>query len=141
MMRFLLLAACLVAPAPVRVAAAAVDAPVAADWRKAGLPDGVKDALSGLGYRFEDDGRVLDPQTKTPLDCDRLLAAIQSLKEALPRMVSKAVDASASTAELRKLADLDLARISSYFDASRTLSERRDAAHPVRAGGSGRRVS
>ena len=51
------------------------------------------------------------------------------------------MEASAGAADLRRLADRDLSRISSYFDASRTLGERQDAAQPVRAAEPGRRVS
>lgn len=173
MTRSLLLAACLVAPVPLRAGEVPADVSASADWRKAGLPDGAKAALAADGYRFEDDGRVLDPETKEPLSSDELgeavtrlglstqrlalerlrlilskdkleaadMTAIRSLKGNLPETVAKAVDASASAADLRKLADRDLARISSYFDASRTLGDRRDAAQPVRADGSGRRVS
>lgn len=173
-MRALLLAACLLSSAPLHAGQAAVAVPAAAaDWRKADLPQGAKEALSGAGYCFEDDGRVLDYQTKAPLTPDKLaeavarlslsaqraalerlraisskdkldasdLAAVQALKASLPGEVAQAVEAGAAGAELRRLADLDLARIASYFDASRTMSERLAAAQPVRLGAPGPRVS
>lgn len=173
-MRSLLLAACLAASPSLRAGEpAAASIPAAADWRKAELPDGAKDALAANGYRFEDDGRVLDPETKKPLSSDQFLEAVtrlelgtqqlalerlrlilskdklstadqealQALKGNLPEAVAKAVEAGKSAAELRELADMDLARVSSYFDASRTLGDRRSAAQPVSAGAPGRRVS
>lgn len=172
-MRSLIIAACLAASAPLRAGEVPADAPVAADWHKAGLPDGAKEALAGAGYRFEDDGRVLDPETQEPLSSEKLLEAvsrlglaaqrlalerldlilskdtldaadreaISALKESLPEAVAKAVDARKSAADLRRLVGQDLSRISSYFDAARTMGERRDAAQPVRAAEPGRRVA
>ncbi|OGR46391.1 MAG: hypothetical protein A2X37_07635 [Elusimicrobia bacterium GWA2_66_18] len=166
-MRSLFLAVCLFSAAPARTQA------TAADWRRSKLPDAAKDALTDSGYRFQDDGRVLDPETKSALTCEQLSQAvsrlniatqqlalerlrlllvkdtltdadramIQSLKGNFPEVVAKAVEASAGAADLRKLADRDLTRLAAYFDASRTLDERRDAAQPVREGEPGRRVN
>lgn len=77
-MRALLLASCLLASAPLRGPEAAA-ASAEADWRRAELPEGAKEALAAAGYRFEDDGRVLDPETYAPLSADRLAAAVWRL--------------------------------------------------------------
>lgn len=51
-------------------AASAAPAPVAptaqADWRREGVDGRVKDGLTSQGWRFEEDGRALDPKTKAP---------------------------------------------------------------------------
>jgi len=79
-MRSLLLAASLLAAAPVLRAQPAPPAPAsAADWRKAGLDADARQALAGSGYRLEDDGRVLDPRTKAALTEAELAAALAEL--------------------------------------------------------------
>lgn len=40
---------------------------VQADWRRDGVDDRVKQALTVKGWRLEDDGRALDPKTKSPV--------------------------------------------------------------------------
>ena len=158
-MRSLFLAVCLFSSAPARTQT------TAADWRQSKLPDAAKDALTDGGYRFKDDGRVLDPETKSALTCEQLSQAVSrlniaaqqlalerlrlllvkddltgadramilSLKGNFPEAVAKAVEASAGAADLRKLADRDLTRLGSYFDASRPLDERRDVGAGFRA--------
>lgn len=165
-MRFLFLAVCLFSSALARAQT------TAADWRQSKLSDAAKDALTDGGYRFQDDGRVLDPETQSALTREQLseavsrlnLAAqqlalerlrlllvsndltgadramIRSLKGNVPEAVAAAVDAGAGAADLRKLADQDLTRLAAYFDASKTLNERRDAARPAREGEPGRRA-
>jgi hypothetical protein len=61
-MRSLLLAAALLVPA----ASARADG-AAADWRRAGLSDAQRGALTDSGFRLADDGRVLDPNSGAPL--------------------------------------------------------------------------
>jgi len=53
-------------------------ADAAADWRRAQLTDGTKNALASLGFRLEDDGRVLDRKTRA-LSEDQLAQALRSL--------------------------------------------------------------
>jgi hypothetical protein len=74
-MRALLLAASLLIPAPPRSAVVAPDAAVA-DWRQAGLPAAMVEALRGAGYGLLDDGRVLDPKSRLPLTAGELDAAL-----------------------------------------------------------------
>jgi hypothetical protein len=80
-MRALLLAASLLAAAPLRaaVAVAAAEAPAPADWRKAQLPDNMQEALRGAGYGLQDDGRVLDPKSRTPLTDAELAEALKRI--------------------------------------------------------------
>lgn len=47
-------------------------APAAIDWRQAELNDGNKAALKELGYRLEDDGRILSPETHQPISQEEL---------------------------------------------------------------------
>lgn len=78
-MRSLLLIAALVVCAPARAGVVPVDAPKTADWRASGLDDGARDALRGAGYRLQDDGSVLDPETHAALTPDQLAAALSKL--------------------------------------------------------------
>jgi len=168
-MRSLLLAAVLLAAAPLRAAVSAADAPAAADWRRSELNGGMQDALRGAGFRLEDDGRVLDPKTRAALTPDQLSAALTAinlntqrlalerlnvllaknppdlagaaaLKGNLPQDVAAALDANKDLAGLRALSDRSLEGIAAYFDGTRTPDERRGAAAPVRAGVPGPRV-
>jgi hypothetical protein len=81
-------------------------------------------------------GLLLAKEPFTPAD----RAEAESLKGDLPAEVAKALDARASAAELRTLSGAGIARIAAYFDASRSMDDRRAAALPVRAGDPGPRV-
>lgn len=77
-MKPLILAALLVLPAP----ALAAPAPAAqADWRRAGIDERVKAGLTSLGWRLEDDGRALDPKTKSPAPKPALEKAVLDLRQ------------------------------------------------------------
>jgi len=58
-------------------------------------------------------------------------AQIARLRASLPDDAAKALDSGASVADLRRLADQDLDRISAYFDAARAPGERAADAAPV----------
>ena len=75
-MRSLFLAAVILASAPLHAAAAA--SPVA-DWRQDKLNTPMQEALRGAGYRLEDDGRVLGPDTRAPLTETQLGMALRKL--------------------------------------------------------------
>ncbi|MFI5363240.1 MAG: hypothetical protein ACHQ49_14835 [Elusimicrobiota bacterium] len=77
-MRPLALAVLLLAAAPPRAAVVAAEAPVA-DWRQAGLPAAMQEALRGAGYGLRDDGRVLDPKTRAALTSAELAAALERI--------------------------------------------------------------
>lgn len=166
-MHSLLLVAALLVPA---ASARADGAP--ADWRRAGLSDAQRGALTDSGFRLADDGRVLDPQAGAPLSDDALQAALaklgygaeqsalerlsllaakgtltdadraqlDALKGSLPDDAAKAVADGAPAADLRRLAEGDLAQIASYFDAARTPQQRVSDAAPVVLGAPGPRV-
>lgn len=168
-MKSLLLAALLLASAPLRAAVVVAEAPAAADWHKAQLTEAMGDALKGAGYRLQDDGQVLDPLTHLPLTADQLAAALtqmnlntqrlalerlnvllsknppdvagaKALRDSVPDEVARALDANKGAAALRALSDQSLEKIAAYFDAARTPEERRLAAQPVLAGAPGPRV-
>lgn len=169
-MKPLLFAAALLFSTPLRAGVVTAPAPAAADWRRAELNDGMRDALRGAGFRLEDDGRVLDPQTHLPLSASQLAEALtrinldtqrlalerlslllaknppdldgaRALRGNLPRSVEDALDANKDLAGLRAVADRSLKDIAAYFDGTRTAEERREAALPVLAGAPGPRVA
>lgn len=94
-MRPLILAVMLALPA------AADSAPIArlpgaespqADWRRDGVDDRVKEALTGKGWRLEDDGRALDPKTKAPAAKAVLDKAVLDLREDARRAALETVN-------------------------------------------------
>lgn len=67
-------------------ALAAPAAPTAqADWRRDGVDDRVKAALTSQGWRLEDDGRALDPKTKAPAAKAVLAKAVLDLRQGAQR--------------------------------------------------------
>jgi hypothetical protein len=54
---------------------------VQADWRRAAIDARAKAALTGLGWRFEDDGLALDPRTKAPASKAVLDKALLDLRQ------------------------------------------------------------
>jgi hypothetical protein len=101
MMRPLLLAACLVFSALLHAGEAAADASVRADWRKAELAAETKGALSALGYRFEEDGRVLGPGTDAALSSGELAEALSRLGARRPPREDDRSASEASAARMR----------------------------------------
>ena len=77
--------AALAAPAPAAPA-------VQADWRRDGVDDRVKAALTSKGWRFEDDGRALDPKTKAPADKAVLDKTVRDLRQDARRAALEAVN-------------------------------------------------
>lgn len=77
---------------------------------------------------------------REPMSAEDRAAAL-ALKGNLPDDVAKALDADKPLTDVRALADGDLAQISAYFDSTRTLQDRRDAATPVVAGAPGARAA
>lgn len=66
--------------------------PVQADWRRdAGVDDRVKAALTGKGWRFEADGRALDPKTKAPVSKPVLEKTVLDLRQDARRAALEAV--------------------------------------------------
>lgn len=81
--------AALAAPGPVP----AVSAPdVQADWRRDGVDERVKQALTGQGWRFEDDGRALDPKTKAPATQAALKKTIMDLRQDARRAALESIN-------------------------------------------------
>ncbi|MDD5302855.1 MAG: hypothetical protein PHS14_07055 [Elusimicrobia bacterium] len=77
--------AALAAPAPA--------APTAqADWRRDGVDDRVKAALTSQGWRLEDDGRALDPKTKAPATKAVLDKAVLDLRQGAQRAALETVN-------------------------------------------------
>ena len=69
------------------LAPAALAAPAPqADWRReAAVDERVKTGLSASGWRFEEDGRALDPKTKAPADKSALDKAVRDLLQGARR--------------------------------------------------------
>jgi hypothetical protein len=86
-MRPLILLAVTLALAP-----AALAASIPADWRRDGVDDRVKAALTSQGWRLEDDGRALDPKTKVPAAQDVLLKAVLDLRQDARRAALETVN-------------------------------------------------
>ena len=104
-------------------------------------PDQLADALARIGLATQRLAleRLRLILAHSPLtDSDRAAAA--ALKGNLPEDAVKALDANASLASLRAVADGDLSRIVAYFDGARTAADRRETALPVLAGAPGRRA-
>ena len=84
----LALAFCLLVSA---AAAATVPAP-RADWRQTVADARVRSALASQGWRFEADGRALDPKTKAPADEAALKKAVLDLEQDARRAALEAVN-------------------------------------------------
>ena len=65
---------------------------VQADWRRDGVDDRVKAALTGKGWRFEDDGRALDPQTKAPVTKAALEKTVRDMRQGAQRAALETVN-------------------------------------------------
>ncbi|MFI5348775.1 MAG: hypothetical protein ACHQ2Z_04460 [Elusimicrobiota bacterium] len=85
-MRAFFLAVSLLALSSLSAAAAPAGDAGAADWRQAHLPDAMQGALRSAGYGLLDDGRVLDPKTRTSLTEPELAAAIIRIDLATERL-------------------------------------------------------
>ncbi len=69
------------------------NAPVQADWRRdGGVDDRVKAALTGKGWRFEADGRALNPKTKAPVSKPVLEKTVLDLRQDARRAALEAVN-------------------------------------------------
>jgi len=83
-----------------------------ADWRRDGVDERVKAALTSSGWRLEDDGRALDPKTKAPAAKSVLDKAVLDLRQGAQRAALETVNlllASGkplSSADQRKIATL-----------------------------------
>jgi len=149
---------------------AAFAASIPADWRRDGVDERVKAALTGQGWRLEDDGRALDPKTKAPAAQDVLLKAVLDLRQdarraaletvnlmlasgALdpeklatlssdlpPALAAALADPNADVNRVKAMADSELTGVAAYFDGGRTPADRLAASRPVSAGTAGPRV-
>mgnify|MGYP001570967875 CR=1 FL=1 len=77
--------AALAAPAPAAQSAQA-------DWRRDGVDERVKAALTSQGWRLEDDGRALDPKTKAPATKAVLDKAVLDLRQDAQRAALETVN-------------------------------------------------
>lgn len=92
-MRPLILLAVMLFMAAPAAAAPAPETPAAqADWRRAGIDDRVKAGLTSLGWRFEEDGRALDPKTKAPAAKPALDKAVLDLRQDARRAALEALN-------------------------------------------------
>ncbi|MDP3543001.1 MAG: hypothetical protein Q8T11_11105 [Elusimicrobiota bacterium] len=80
-MKPLILAAMLVWAAPAAAAPEPAAPAVQADWRRDGVDERIKAGLTSLGWRLEDDGRALDPKTKSPAAKAVLDKAVLDLRQ------------------------------------------------------------
>jgi hypothetical protein len=63
-----------------------------ADWRRDGVDERVKAALTSSGWRLEDDGRALDPKTKAPVTKAVLDKAVLDLRQGAQRAALETVN-------------------------------------------------
>ena len=68
-----------------------------ADWRQGGIDDRVKAALTGQGWRFEEDGRALEPKTKAPATVVVFNIAVRDLSQGARRAALETVNLILST--------------------------------------------
>lgn len=78
-----------------------------ADWRRDGVDDRVKAALTGQGWRLEDDGRALDPKTKAPAAKAALDKAVLDLRLGAQRAALETVNLMLATGKPLSPADKD----------------------------------
>lgn len=142
-MTFVLLAVVLALPSAIFAAPIPVPPTAQADWRRDGIDEQVKTALTGQGWRLENDGRVLGPMTKAPVAKAVLEKAVLDLREKkraalpahLPPALAVAIPGSESGLnKVKALADADMSRVASYFDGGRTMTSREAAVPPISAG-------
>ena len=63
-----------------------------ADWRRDGVDERVKAALTSQGWRLEDDGRALEPKTKAPVTKAVLEKAVLDLRQGARRAALETVN-------------------------------------------------
>ncbi|MBI4062158.1 MAG: hypothetical protein HY403_12110, partial [Elusimicrobia bacterium] len=90
---------------PPAVSAADASAAIQADWRRDGVDERVKAALAGRGWRFEDDGRALDPRTKSPAPKAVLDRAVLDLRLGARRAALEAVNLMLASGKPLEFAD------------------------------------
>jgi len=83
---------------------------VQADWRRDGVDDRVKAALTGKGWRFEDDGRALDPQTKAPVTKAALEKTVRDMRQGAQRAALETVNMMLSSGKPLEKEDQDRIR-------------------------------
>ncbi len=76
-----------------------------ADWRRDGVDDRVKAALTGQGWRLEDDGRALDPKTKTAVTKAALDQAVRNLRQGARRAALETVNLLLTSGKPLEIAD------------------------------------
>lgn len=96
---------------------------VRADWRKPWLEERVRAALTGQGWRLEDDGSALDPGTKAPASEAELAKAVLDLRQGARRAALEAVtrmlaSGKALTQEDRRSVELLSADLSAALTAA-----------------------
>jgi len=89
--------------------AALAASPAQADWRRDGVDERVKAALTGKGWRLEDDGRALDPKTKAPAGKEALEKAVRDLRLDAQRAALETVNVMLASG--KPLSSEDLSRI------------------------------
>lgn len=65
---------------------------IQADWRRDGVDERVKAALTSQGWRLEDDGRALEAKTKAPVTKDVLDKAVLDLRQGARRAALETVN-------------------------------------------------
>lgn len=88
----ILLVGMLALPSAALAAPAPAPPEVQADWRRDGVDERVKAALTSSGWRLEDDGRALDPKTKAPVTKAVLDKAVLDLRQGAQRAALEAVN-------------------------------------------------
>ncbi len=92
-MRLLFIPAVLLAfPPAVFAAPVPLEPTIQADWRRDGIDERMKAALTGSGWRLEDDGHALDPKTKAAATEAVLKKAMLDLRQDARRAALEAVN-------------------------------------------------
>ena len=102
----ILLAVMLASPSAVFAVSVPVGPAAQADWRRDGVDERVKAALTVRGWRLEDDGRALDPNTKAPAAKAVLDKAVLDLRQDARRAALETVNlmlTSGETLDARKI--------------------------------------
>lgn len=76
-----------------------------ADWRRDGVDERAKAALTGQGWRLEDDGRALDPKTKAPVSKAVLDKTVLDLRQDARRAALEMVNLMLDPAREAQLGD------------------------------------